>query len=711
MTKSTKLNQSTSSKKEASTELSKLFGRKPPRFLSQLANAGIKKIEDLLWIFPYRFEVVPRLNSFAYASPGAKFIGIGKIYHVDKKPNRGFKKGNLSNATIRVLDQFNQDQNTLDLQFFNLYPSQLTRLAEANVILFYGEVGLFNGRKQIVNPEIISTDPTEEEIHILKKRSESLKPIYPTLNKVKPEQIRQVISLIPEQYWDQIPELVPANLLEKRNLLGYKKSLQILHAMVDATPEEKIRARDTLIYFEFFIEQIKLLVRRSIIRNKKIKPIKISQEQIEKCFKLFPFELTDDQKKVIQEISIDLDKAYSMMRLVQGDVGSGKTAVAIAIAFLLARNGYQFAYMCPTESLAQQHMESFFQILEPLGIKCHLITGQLKGKKRNEFLERLKSGEISVAIGTHALIVDDVKFKNLGMTVIDEQHKFGVEQRLKLTAKSKTEHCLIMTATPIPRSLSLSFYGDLDLSIIKSMPAQRKGIKSRIVTGETFQQFLSFLKTRIEMGEQAFIVVPAIEESEAMDMTNLNHSLERFAQYFPDLQLAGLHGKMKSDEKSEIVKRFSNKEIQILIATSVVEVGINIPNASVMAVLNPERFGLSSLHQLRGRVGRGDRPGFFFMVVDKKISQDSLERLKIIEETTDGFKIAESDLEIRGEGDLLGREQSGVGNQRRIANIVEHSSFLEMAREDATQLFETNQQFVQQSVQQYSNDPIVRLTI
>lgn len=706
-----KLSPLTSSKDDTHSEISKLFGRKPPRYLSQLASAGINKIEDILWVFPYRFEVIPRLNSFQFASPASKFIGLGKVYHVEKKPQRGFKKVNLTNATIRVLDQFNNEQNTLDLQFFNLYPSQLTKIAEANILLFYGEVGLYNGRKQIVNPDIIATDPLPEEIEHFKGRSETLKPIYPTLNKVKPEQIKQVISLIPSEYWDQIPEMVPPHLLEKRQLLQYQKSLKILHGLSEATIEEKNKARETLIYFEFFMEQLKLLVRRSIIRNKKIKPITLSPDLIDRANMLFPFELTDDQKKVIHEIAVDLSKSFSMMRLVQGDVGSGKTAVAIAIAFLLARNGYQFAYMCPTESLAQQHMESFYEILEPLGIKCHLITGQLKGKRRADFLEKLKSGEISVAIGTHALIVDDVKFKNLGMTVIDEQHKFGVDQRLKLTAKSKTEHCLIMTATPIPRSLSLSFYGDLDLSIIKSMPSQRKGIKSRIVTSETFAPFLSFLKTRIEMGEQAFIVVPAIEESEAMDITNLNQSLETFTKYFPDLKISGLHGKMKSDEKSEVVKQFSQKEIQILIATSVVEVGINIPNASVMAVLNPERFGLSSLHQLRGRVGRGDRPGFFFMVVDKKISQDSLTRLKIIEETTDGFKIAESDLEIRGEGDLLGRDQSGVGHQRRIANIVEHSLSLEMAREDAIQLFETNQQFVKDTMAKYSNDPLVRLTI
>jgi len=359
-----------------------------------------------------------------------------------------------------------------------------------------------------------------------------------------------------------------------------------------------------------------------------------------------------------------------MMRLVQGDVGSGKTAVAIAIAFLLARNGYQFAYMCPTESLAQQHMESFFQILEPLGIKCHLITGQLKGKKRNEFLERLKSGEISVAIGTHALIVDDVKFKNLGMTVIDEQHKFGVEQRLKLTAKSKTEHCLIMTATPIPRSLSLSFYGDLDLSIIKSMPAQRKGIKSRIVTGETFQQFLSFLKTRIEMGEQAYILVPAISESPDQNIRDLEKTFKKFKDFFPECRISELHGQMKSEEKANVFRAFKDHEIDILVATSVIEVGINVLNSTIMAILNPERFGLSSLHQMRGRVGRGEKPGFCFLVTERKLNPDSLHRLQVIENNTDGFQIAEEDLKIRGEGDLFGQEQSGVITQRRIANII-----------------------------------------
>lgn len=708
----TKSKRLSSSKDNYKLQLSDLFGKKVPKFVPQLEKAGIKSVEDLMWIFPYRFERIPKLSSYENAIVGTKFIGHGKIYHREKKFSKmrsRFKGGALSNLTLRTFDAIKESTNTIELTFFNLYPSQFNKLNDAQHITFYGEVGVFNGKKQIVNPEVLFLDPDEFQLNQLQQRDETIRPVYPTINKVKPEEIKRTLDLIPNEKWDDIIDIVPQNILEKNGFYKLSSALKIMHGHSELGDKEK--AKESLIYHEFFVEQSKLLVRKSIIRSKEIIPLKIPDDVKQKSTKLFGFEMTSDQLNTLNEIYNDLSKNYSMMRLVQGDVGTGKTAVAIAAGYSLARIGQQTAFMCPTESLAQQHFQTFSSTLEPLGIKCALITSNIKPKSRKEIIASVLKGDISVVIGTHALITDDVQFKMLALTIIDEQHKFGVEQRLKLTSKSHTEHCLIMTATPIPRSLALSQYGDLDVSIIKTLPSNRKGVKSRIVTAETFSQFLNFMKTRISMGEQAFIVVPAIEESETMDMTNLQDSLKQFKGYFPEMNIEALHGRMKADEKNYIVQKFSSNEVNIIVATSVVEVGINIPNASVMAVLNPERFGLSSLHQLRGRVGRGDKPGFFFLVLDKKVSQEALTRLRVIESTTDGFQIAEEDLKIRGEGDLLGRAQSGLDNTKRIADLARDSEVLELARSDVDNLFLKNKEFTEFVCHYFENDPLVRLTI
>lgn len=712
MTGNTKLSLSTSSKKTKEVPLSSLFGKKIPKYLAQLEKANLRTVDDILWVFPYRFERIPKLNTFNFASVDSKFIGLGKIYHREKKFGKTktrFGSGSLQNLTLRVFDLLANSNDTIELTFFNLYPSQIKKLTDAETIAFFGEVGLFNGKKQIVNPEVLALNPEEEFIDKLKFKEEGLRAVYPTINKVKPDDIKRTLDLIPSRCWDEVKDIVPSETLKKFNLLKLSEALKVMHGKGDQNLFEL--AKKSLIFHEFFIEQTKLLVRRSIIRSKKVREYKFSDDVVKKAFSLFKFELTEDQKKTLGEIFNDLSKNYSMMRLVQGDVGSGKTALAISASFALARVGAQVAFMCPTEALAIQHFESFKDALDTQGIRCELLTGSIKGKKRKLLLEELKEGKISVLIGTHALIVDDVKFKNLVLTIIDEQHKFGVDQRLRLTSKSTTEHCLIMTATPIPRSLALSQYGDLDVSIIKSMPSNRKGIKSRIVTNENFQNFLNFINTRITLGEQAFVVVPAIEESESLDIQNLNLALSNFKSYFPQLKIEGLHGKMKNDEKYSVVDSFSKNNCHIIVATSVVEVGINIPNASVMAVLNPERFGLSSLHQLRGRVGRGDKPGFFFLVVDKAISKVAMDRLKIIESTTDGFIIAEEDLKIRGEGDLLGKAQSGIDQQKRVADLAKDGDILIQVKAEVDQLFSDNRQFVSNAYEAFESDPLVRLTI
>jgi ATP-dependent DNA helicase RecG len=398
------------------------------------------------------------------------------------------------------------------------------------------------------------------------------------------------------------------------------------------------------------------------------------------------------------------------MRMVQGDVGCGKTWVAFASCIHAIKEGFQTAIMCPTESLARQHFSEAKKLFTDAGIKVALLLGGMKASEKKKLYEAISIGEIQLVIGTHALIQNDLSFKSLGLAVIDEQHKFGVEQRIKLVEKGKGAHCLIMTATPIPRSLSLSQYGDLDISTIKSLPKNRSGYKTRIVSEETFPKFLSFVKTRLSLNEQVYIVVPAIEESE-LDINNLKEVFDKFKKFFPESEICPLHGKLTPEEKEQSFLKFKEGKIDVLIATSVVEVGINVTNATIMAILNPERFGLSSLHQLRGRVGRGEKTGFCFLVAENKISKEAMARLEFIEQTSDGFSIAEEDLRIRGQGDLLGKNQSGSDGFKKIANPIAHYSLLLKAREFLLKISESNTMEFQDYLKKASKDVLVHTTI
>jgi ATP-dependent DNA helicase RecG len=381
-----------------------------------------------------------------------------------------------------------------------------------------------------------------------------------------------------------------------------------------------------------------------------------------------------------------------MMRMLQGDVGCGKTIIAFLSAIFAIKAGYQVAIMCPTETLAQQHFQNIRDYFGDLLDKIELFVGSQKRKIKNELIQKISNENAFLIIGTHTLFQEGVNFQRLGLAIIDEQHKFGVEQRLRLTAKGNGTHCLIMSATPIPRSLSLAQYGDLDFSTIKTMPEGRKATKSRLVEKENFLKYIEFLRQRLTNGEQGYFVFPAIEESDKMALENVTQALKEYKKIFPEFQIFELHGKMKPDEKEKIINEFKQNRIQILISTSVIEVGINIPNATFMSVYDPDRFGLSSLHQLRGRVGRGDKQGYFFMVTNKELSPSARERLTVLERSTSGFEIAEADLAYRGGGDLFGVDQSGVGQRKRIADYMKHSHVLEQVYKDVRNLLDSSPQ-------------------
>ncbi|CBW25097.1 putative ATP-dependent DNA helicase [Halobacteriovorax marinus SJ] len=694
-----------------------LYSRGPTKSAQSLIDAGYSTLWQLLWIIPLRTQATPVIKNFQNAYEECLFSGVGKVLSTKSLPSfkgRGKNQAPLLNITAIVKDIFSD--NIIELKWFNAYPSQSQSIQKLDYLKFSGKVQIYNSSKQIVNPDfesILSTElPTKEEEE---NPLPNLKIQYPTINGVNSSNIKKVIDKIPAQLWREIEDIIPEDIREQRKLLPLDQSFLLIHAKTehlekwsDGLYEE---AKKRLIYEEFLDEQLKIHLRKK--KNINISAIKLEIKDVDrkKYSSIYPYELTPDQDSTLKEICIDLNSGKRMMRLVQGDVGCGKTTVAITSSFLIINSGLQVALMCPTEALAKQHFEEIQSYCHDLKFTSKLLCGSTSSKDKKEILKGLENGEVDFIIGTHALIQNEVKFKNLALAIIDEQHKFGVDQRLKLLNKGEGTHCLIMSATPIPRSLSMTQYGDLNISTIKTIPSGRKGSKTRIVMPENFGKFLNFINTRASMGEQIYIVVPAITESPKQDMLNLEEVLEKFKKFFPNLNVQGLHGQLKNEDKNQVLKEFKNNEVNILIATSVIEVGINILNATVMAIMNPERFGLSSLHQLRGRVGRGDKPGFCFLVIDKSVSQESIHRVQVIEKYSDGFQIAEEDLKIRGAGDTFGKEQSGSNNGKKIANIILDFSTLQAVRDDLSEILKQNTSHFKRKLESLAKDAKVFSTI
>lgn len=650
-------------------------GKKPSPTLEKLADAGINKIADLLWILPLRINKTPPPAAFRDAILNQFFRGSGKVIHVEIRPAFGRRgKGNilLYNGFLVLKDDLSQE--TMSLRWFNLYPNQKKQIESLDHIHFMGQVQDYKAQKQVINPQILTTE--EISPYIIE---------YPTVNKIPGNSFKKAIELIPPTLWSQVPQLLPELGYDKKLTLG--EAFRIIHGRIAPEkfePKLKDQAEERLIYEEFLIDQLKIQTRRKYIKRKAAPLFKISESRLNDLLSSLPFDLTIDQQKVLAEVRKDFLSGHPMMRMVQGDVGCGKTIVAYLASQIVNDQNFQVALMCPTEALAQQHFESFKQ-LNPNG-SIELLLGSTKAKEKREVLSRIKSGVAHIVIGTHALFQDSVVFHKLGLAIIDEQHKFGVEQRLRLVAKGEGTHSLIMTATPIPRTLSLAQYGDLDISSIKTMPAGRKGIKTRITEKANYEKYIEFVKARLIQREQAYFVFPAIDESETMDLQNVKEGLKKYQAQFRGFKVDMLHGQMKPDEKEKVVQDFRDQKIHILISTSVIEVGINIPNATIMSIYNPERFGLSSLHQLRGRVGRGEKPGFCFLVLDKDLPPESYQRLEVIEKNLDGFVIAEEDLKFRGEGDLFGVDQSGSVTTKKLANFLTHTAILEQVVQDVEKL-------------------------
>lgn len=642
--------------------------KKPAKSILKIKDAGIQTIKDLLWIFPLRIKPMPRITNFDQIQMNELFMGHCKVINIQFAPafsRRGKGKVQLFNATVVVKDMLSDKY--LNLKWFNTYPGLRKQLETLNDFVFMGEVQDYRGSLQIINPKINPNLDGNEKFIIE----------YPTLNTVPGKYTKTLISRIPNYLWDTPIRFYPEPIEKEFGLQSLNASFLTLHGRGESIESSKLdEAKKRIICDEFLIDQLKMSARK--IKNNKLQAPKLSSNKLklDEYKNLFPYQLTTDQEKSLDDIINDFTSGHPMMRMLQGDVGCGKTTVAIISALIAIENNGQVAFMCPTEALALQHAETVNKTLKEK-ISIALLLGSTKKKEKQDIYKRLQAGEIKFLIGTHSLFQDSVVFKNLKLAIIDEQHKFGVEQRQKLVAKGNGTHSLIMTATPIPRTLQLAQYGDLDISTIRTIPAHRKGIKTRIITDSTYEKYLSFIKTRVSLKEQVYVVVPAISESETLDLKNIDSHLVLYNKIFPDLKIEVLHGQLKPDEKQKVLERFNHGNIDILISTSVIEVGINVLNATVMAIYAPERFGLSSLHQLRGRVGRGEKPGFCFLITDKGTSKEGMNRLKIIEKNTDGFIIADADLKNRGEGDLFGVNQSGTVSNSKLASIFQHIDIFE----------------------------------
>ena len=651
-----------------------------PRIGHLLNRLNIFTARDLLFYFPKRHIDYSSRTLIKDIKEGANVTVIGTIKSISAYNT----KNNLGIINITV----NDETGLIKLNFFyakankfllERYKSQFIK--GSNIIISgKAKIDKYSGTYTIDKPEyqVLSGEfDSKNNLNIAR-----IVPVYQLVDGLSIKTLRRAIFNALEQYESSIENVIPQDIMQRNNLLNRSKALRQIH--FPETEELLEHARYTIVFEEFFLMQLKLALMRET-NNKNIKALSLKIKKgglVEKFRQSLPFELTNAQDKAIKEILKDISSEKPMQRLLQGDVGSGKTVVACMMLLSAIENGYQGALMAPTEILAQQHFNNFVSWLTPLGISVGLFTGTNGAKVRKKLETDLKNGQINIAIGTHALIQDNVEFSKLGAIVIDEQHRFGVKQRSQLMVKGKNPQVLTMTATPIPRTLALTTQGDLDFSVIDEMPKNRKPIKTYIIKPSQRNQAYKMMRNEISNGHQCYVVYPLIDESETLSAKAATIEAERLStEVFPDLKIGLLHGKLSNSEKEEVMEQFKNKEFDILVSTTVVEVGVDVPNSTVMMIENAERFGLSQLHQLRGRVGRSDLQSYC-LLVPANSSQTTMDRLKIMEQTNNGFIISEKDLELRGPGEFLGTRQSGMLNFA-LADIIKDTKILELARKEA----------------------------
>jgi ATP-dependent DNA helicase RecG len=634
-------------------------------------EANIASFEDLLYYFPYKYVDRSRFYTVSEIDGSMPYIQLkGRIVLFDVVGE---------GRTKRLIGKFTDGTGTIDLVWFQGTKYITDKYGTGQEYIVFGKPTEFAHTYNIAHPDI---DPVENASQV----ANGLVPFYNTTEKMKKAFLHSraiqnlQYALLTNLNW-HIPETLPPEILSKVKMISISEAMKNIHFPESA---EKLRQAQLRLKFdELFYIQLNIL-RTATLRRSKLKGIIFPT--VGTVFNTFykdylPFELTNAQKRVIREMRSDMGSGRQMNRLLQGDVGSGKTLVALMSMLLAIDNGYQACMMAPTEILANQHLATIKEFLQDMNVCVELLTGSTAKKKRAALLPALASGEIDILVGTHALIEHTVVFKSLGLAVIDEQHRFGVEQRSRLWVKNKMlPHVLIMTATPIPRTLAMTLYGDLDVSVIDELPPGRKPIKTVHRYDAKKAEVFEFLRAEIGKGRQIYVVYPLIEESEKLDYKNLEEGFDTFRKVFSECEVCMVHGKMKTKEKDAQMQRFASGEAQILVATTVIEVGVNVPNASVMVIESAERFGLSQLHQLRGRVGRGAEQSYCILISSYKLSNETRKRLEIMVSSNNGFEIAEADLKLRGAGDLEGTQQSGDGLFLKIANLASDGQILQYAR-------------------------------
>ena len=656
-------------------------GTKTKETLSK--ELGIRSYGDLLEYYPYKYVDRSKIFHISELTSDMPFVQLkGKIL--------SYEEVDIGKRNKMLVAHFSDGYGVVDLVWFRSAQYIIKNYKVGTEYIVFGKPSTYNGRFQFAHPDI--DDASKLQISEM-----GMQPFYGLTENMKKrgytsrsiERItRNLVSILPP-----LPETLPDFIVNRLHLVSRDAAFRMIH--YPHSHQEMQKAQVRLKFEELFYVQLNILRYASDQRRKYRGYI---FNRIGDIFNGFyahhlPFELTGAQKRVMHEIRADMCSGRQMNRLLQGDVGSGKTLVALMTMLIALDNGYQACLMAPTEILAEQHLQTIHDFLQGMDIRVELLTGIVKGKKRKEILDGLATGDIQILIGTHAVIEDPVAFHRLGVAVIDEQHRFGVAQRAKLWAKSENPpHVLVMTATPIPRTLAMTIYGDLDVSVIDELPPGRKPIQTLHKFDNQLTSLYQSIRRQINLGRQVYIVFPLIKENEKIDLKNLEEGYETLKQAFPEFRLSKIHGRMKSAEKEAEMEQFVKGKTQILVATTVIEVGVNVPNASVMVILDAQRFGLSQLHQLRGRVGRGCDQSYCILVTGYKLSEETRKRIDIMCDTNDGFRIAEADLKLRGPGDLEGTQQSGMAFDLKIANIARDGQLVQLARTEAQAIIDADPQ-------------------
>ncbi len=671
----------------SSLDIKFIPGVGPKRAALLAKELNIHNAEDMLRHYPYRYVDRSRFYYLHEISADMPYIQVkGQIQQFTKI-------GEGRNQRLSAI--FSDGKSTIELVWFQGVRFITDKYKVGITYVIFGKPSVFNGKFNIVHPEIDlpSQLPPAEQM--------GLQPFYNTTEKMKSgylnsKAIQKIIQGLLPHLQQKVPETLPAHVLKKFSLMNLTDSLINIHFPKNTNALNKAKQR--LKFEELFYIQLNILQQTKWREQNLLGfPMKKVGQYFNGFYKDFlPFALTNAQKRVLKEIHADVASGRQMNRLLQGDVGSGKTIVALMALLIAVDNGFQGCIMAPTEILANQHYDTIADLVGDIGLKVALLTGSTKAKDRVELHAALQSGELNILIGTHALIEDVVQFNNLGMVIIDEQHRFGVEQRSKLWKKNvQPPHILVMTATPIPRTLAMTVYGDLKVSVIDELPPGRKVVQTYHYYENKRQALNGFLYKQIKSGRQVYVVYPLIEESEKMDLQNATEGYEYFRDTFPNLKVSLVHGKLKAAEKDRQMQLFVAGETHIMVATTVIEVGVNVPNASVMVIENAERFGLSQLHQLRGRVGRGAEQSFCILLTGYKLTTDTRKKMEIMTRSNDGFEIAEADLQLRGPGDLEGTQQSGMPFELKLANLARDGKMLEIARNYAIEVLENDPQLQQ----------------